>query len=285
VSYLAHVNGYFDIPLALLCAGPLFIRRTGWRLLAAACATVVGILIHEQFFFAFLPLLVVSVLFGVVTAETTTERRLAWLGGALLALLGLGLMMNFVHQGPASAMQAEQMRQTIEHRADGTLNAEVFKLDSLTPQQNLGIMQSVWRRQTYLPAQVESLLMFVPTAVVLSWATLILLRRWMPGKLRWLYAGVLLATLAPLSMHLFGWDKSRWNELLDLNAFLLLLLVSRLMGGEPVHLPVRLRRACLLVMMLNMATGGGMMDGRHIRPFPFIRSPDGAVATVHAISR
>jgi hypothetical protein len=65
--------------------------------------------------------------------------------------------------------------------------------------------------------------------------------------------------------------------LLCLNAFLLLLTVSRLLGGEPVQLPLRLRRACLLVMLLNMASGGGMMDGRHIRPFPFMRNPDAAL--------
>jgi hypothetical protein len=285
VSYLAHLNGYLDIPLALLCAGPLFVRRTGWRLAAAACCTVVGILIHEQFFFAFLPLLMISILFGAATARTAAERRLAWVGGALLALLGLGLMMNFARQGPISEEQSEQMRQTITLRADGALNTEVFKEGSLTPQENLGIMQSVWRRSTYLPAQVESLLLFGPTTVVLSWATLLLLRRWKPGKQRWLYTGVLLATLAPLSLHLVGWDKNRWNEILCLNAFLLLLLVSRLAGGEPVRLPVWLRRTCLLVMLLNMASGGGMLDGRHIRPFPFMRSPDAAVATAAAINR
>ena len=99
----------------------------------------------------------------------------------------------------------------------------------------------------------------------------------MPGRYRWPYAGVLLATLAPLSLHLLGWDKNRWNQLLCLNAFLLLLMVSRLVGGEPIQLPARLRRACLLVMLLNMATGGGMLDNRHIRPFPFFRSPDAVV--------
>jgi hypothetical protein len=42
-----------------------------------------------------------------------------------------------------------------------------------------------------------------------------------------------------------------------------------------VRLPANLRRACIVVMLLNMATGGGMLDNRHIRPFPFLRSPDG----------
>jgi hypothetical protein len=282
VSYLAHLNGYYDIPLALLCVAPLFVRRTGWRLTAAACAIAVGILLHEQFFFAFLPLLIVSVLFGAVTAKTAAERRLAWIGGVLLAVLGLGLMMNLVRQGAISATQADELTQSIERSVDHPLDPEVFKGILSNPQVNLETMKSVWRRPTFFPAQIESLLMFGPTAAVLSWATLLLLRRWMPGKHRGLYAAVLLATLAPLSLHLVGWDKNRWNELLSLNAFLLLLLVSRLAKGVTIQLPVRLRRVCLLVMLLNMATGGGMLDGRHIRPFPFMRSPDAGVTSTAA---
>jgi hypothetical protein len=274
VTYLAHLNGYFDIPLALLCVGPLFVRSTGWRLAAAAAATVVGILIHEQFFFAFLPLLVVSVLFGAATARNTTERRLVWAGAALLAMLGLGLMLNFARQGSISLARTEQLRQSIARTTDRPLYPEIFDTISSTPRENMEIMKSIWRRSTYAPAQVESLLMFAPTAIVLSWATLLLLRRWIPGRYRRVYAGVLIATLAPLRLNLMGWDKNRWNELLVLNAFLLLLAVSRLMGSEPVQLPVRLRRACLLVMLLNMATGGGMLENRHIRPFPFMRSPE-----------
>jgi hypothetical protein len=274
VTYLAHLNGYFDISLALLCAAPLFVRSTGWRLAAAAVATVLGILIHEQFFFAFLPLLVVVVLFGAATARSTAERRLAWAGAVLLAVLGLGLMLNFTRQGSISLARTEQLRQSIARTTDRPLYAEIFETIPLTPRENMEIMKSVWRRPTYVPAQVESLLMFLPTAGVLSWATLLLLRRWIPGKHRWLYAGVILATLAPLSLNLLGWDKNRWNELLVLNAFLLLLAVSRLIGGEPVQLPRRLRRACLLVMLLNMATGGGMLENRQIRPFPFLRNPN-----------
>jgi hypothetical protein len=279
VSYLAHLNGYFDIPLALLCVAPLFVRRTGWRLAAAVCCTLLAIPIHEQFFFAFLPLSIVSVLFGAATARTAAELRLAWIGGALLAVLGLGLMTYLALHGSLSVAQNQQLSQSIARNADQPLDPEVLKVVSLTPRKDLEIMMSVWRRPTFLLGQIEGLLLFVPTAAVLSWATLLLLRRWMPGKQRRLYAAVLLATLAPLSLHLVGWDKNRWDELLCLNAFLLLLLVSRLAEGVTIQLPVRLRRACLLLMLLNMASGGGMLDNRTIRPFPFLRNPDAAVVS------
>ena len=102
VSYLANLNGYLDIPLALLCVVPLFVRPTGWRLAVAACSTTLGILVHEQFFFAFLPLLIVSILFAAATARTVVERRLAWAGGILLAVLGVGLMMYLARDGSIS---------------------------------------------------------------------------------------------------------------------------------------------------------------------------------------
>lgn len=278
VSYLAHLNGYFDIPLALLCVGVLFVRSTGLRLAAAVVATVVGVLIHEQFFFAFVPLLAVSIAFGAATGKTDGQRRLAWTGAVLLAMMAAGLTWYLGRHASISATQTAQLAQSVAGAADHPLKDDVFDVLPRTPKENLEIMKTVWARPTFLPAQVESLLMFGPTAVVLLWATFLMLRQWMPGSCRWLYAGVLLATLAPLSLHLMGWDKNRWNEILALNAFLMLLLVSRLMGSEPVELPRRLRQACLAVMLLNMATGGGLMDGLHIRPFPFMRNPDVAVA-------
>ena len=282
VSYLAHLNGYFDIPLALLCVAPLFVRRTVWRLAAAVFCTLLAIPIHEQFFFAFLPLLIVSVLFGAATAQTVAERRVAWIGGVLLAVLGLGLMSYFALHFSVSGAQNQQLKQLIALKTDHPLDPEVFRVMAYTPRKNMETMITVWRRPNYLLGQVEALLLFLPTAALLSWATLLLLRRWMPGKHRRLFAAVLLATLAPLSLHLVGWDKYRWDALLCLNAFLMLLLVSRMADGVTIHLPMRLRQACLLVMLLNMASGGGMLDDRHIRPFPFMRSPD-AVGVISGI--
>jgi hypothetical protein len=278
VTYLAHLNGYLDIPLALLCLVPLFLRSTAWRVAAAVVCTAIGLLIHEQFLFCFLPVLVVSVLFGAAMDGSRSRRRLARAAGVTLLMLGLALTWCLGWRGSMSEEQTAQLSQSIAQRADRPLVQGVIDVLPRTPKENLEIMKLVWRRRTYLPAQVESLLLFGPTAAVLSWATFVLLRRWRPWQYRWLYALVLLATLAPLSLHLVGWDKNRWNELLSLNAFLLLLAVSKLFGGEPVQLPVGLRRACLAVMLLNLASGGGMLDNRQIRPFPFLRATDAAQA-------
>jgi hypothetical protein len=284
VTYLAHLNGYLDIPLALLCVAPLFVRSTAWRLVAAMVCATLGILIHEQFLFCFLPVLAVSVLFGAAVDGQRSQQRLAWFGGVALLAMGLVLTWFLGWRGSISEEQAARLSQSIVQRTDRPLVADVVQVLPRTPKENLAIMKSVWKRRTFLPAQVESLLLFGPTAAVLSWATFVLLRRWRPRQYRWLYAVVLLGTLAPLSLHLVGWDKNRWNELLSLNAFLLLLVTAMLMGKEPVRLPAGLRRACLAVMLLNMASGGGMLDRRQIRPFPFLRSAD-AVQTGSAAER
>jgi hypothetical protein len=274
VTYLAHLNGYMDIPLALLCVAPLFVRSTGWRLVAAMVCASLGMLMHEQFFFCFLPVLVVSVLLGAVEADTPGKRKLAWGGAVMLVMLGVGMTAFLARHGSISTAQVAQLSRTATLRADRPLSEDVFDVLPRTTQENFEIMKSVWIRPTFLPAQVESLLLFGPTAAVLSWATFLLLRKWAPRTYRWIYAAGLLVTLAPLSLNLMGWDKNRWNELLALNAFLFLLMACLMFGREPVQLPARLRRACLIVMLLNMATGGGLMGNLHIRPFPFLRSPD-----------
>jgi hypothetical protein len=277
VTYLAHLNGYLDIPLALLCVGPLFIRSTSMRLAASFIATVLGILIHEQFFFAFLPVLAANVAFGAVVAERPSERRVASTGAVLLVVLGIGMTWYLGHRSISEA-QKERLSQRIAATTDHQLDEDVLDVLPRTPQENLQIMRSVWSRGTFIPAQIESFLMFGPTAALLSWATFLLLRQCMPRQYPLLYGGALLATLAPLSLNLFGWDKNRWNGLLCLNAFLMLLMALRLSSGRAVGLPLSIRRACLVVMLLNMATGGGLMGYRQIRPFPFLRSLNAIVA-------
>ncbi len=240
-------------------------------------ATVVGILIHEQFFFAFVPLLAVSVAFGAAIETTAGQRRLAWAGAFFLLVLGLCLTLYISQRGIVSVDRMLQLRQSIMSTVDRPLDDRLFNFLPATAHDGLETMKVAASRPTYMPAQVESLLLFGPTAIVLVLATSAMLRQWRPIERRWLFAGVLLATLAPLSLNLVGWDKNRWNELLCLNGFLMLLLVSRMFGGETVELPLRLRRTCFAVMLLNMASGGGLMGNLHIRPFPFLRNPEAPV--------
>jgi hypothetical protein len=281
VTYLAHLNGYMDSPLALLCVAPLFVRSTGWRLAAAAVCATLGILVHEQFIFCYLPVLVISVLLGAEGSKSVGERRLAWAGAALLLLLGLGMTGLLGRYASITVAQEQQLSRSAAARADQPISADVFDVLPRTTHENFEIMKTVWVRPTFIPAQVESLLLFGPTAGVLVWGTFVVLRRWRPGASRWVYAAVVVGTLAPLSLNLVGWDKNRWNEMMALNALLLLLVVCMRFGDEPIRLPVGLRRACLAVMLLNMASGGGMLDFKHVRPFPFLRNPDSVEETSH----
>jgi hypothetical protein len=191
VSYLAHLNGYMDASLALLCVAPLFVRSTGWRVVAAMGCTAVGVLIHEQFVFCFLPVLVVSVVLGAVRGDLPA-RRVAWGGGVLLVLLGIAMTGLLARHGSISEGRVAELRRTATLRADRPLSDDVFDVLPRTTKENLEIMETVWVRPTFVPAQVESLLLFGPTAVVLSWATFLLLRSWAPRRHRWIYAAVLL---------------------------------------------------------------------------------------------
>jgi hypothetical protein len=284
VSYFAHLNGYFDIPLAILCIVPLFFRGVGLRLAAAAACSCIGILIHEQFLFAFLPVLMVAVLLGAAGDGSRTQGRSASrvlpVGGAvLLAAIGLVLLGILARYGSLTESSAQVLEATARVRADHPLSHEVFKIAPRTAAENLQIMESVWRRRTFFPAQLESFLIFGPSAFVLSWGTLLLLRTWRPKDYRWIYAGVVVATLAPLSLNLVGWDKNRWNQLVCFNAFVLLLLICRLFARGPVRFPIRFRQACLVVILINMVTAGGLVDYVHARTWPFMRSQDAPTAS------
>ncbi len=277
VSYLVHLNGYLDIPMALLCIAPLVIRRVGLRLWVATICTVAGVLIHEQFFFAFLPLVSLSFVLNAVQSESPSAKRLAWACAIAVALVGTGLTGYLGSCGEIPTAKAELVKHEIESRADRPLNPAVIEVISRTASENAKIMESVWRRPTFIPGQIESLLMFGPTTAALSYATLLLLRRRFPGSSRWLYSAVVVATLAPLSLNLFGWDKNRWNQFTCVNAYLLLLIVTQMIE-EPLRLPLWFRRACLVIMLVNMATGAGLMGNLQIRLFPFLRNPNAGAA-------
>ncbi len=121
VTYLAHLNGYLDIPLALLCVAQLFVRSTVWRLAAAVVCAILGILIHEQFLFCFLPVLAVSVLFGAAVEGQRSQQRLAWFGGVALIAMGLAMMWFLGRHGSISETQASRLSRSIAQRADRPL--------------------------------------------------------------------------------------------------------------------------------------------------------------------
>jgi len=271
VTYLAHVNGYFDIPLAILCIVPLFVRNVGFRFIIALACTTVGIFIHEQFLFAFLPVMLFSFVVSGFETASQTERRLAWGSGIALALFAALLTVFISLSASLTPQQSQAMAAHIAASVDFKPDANFFSVLSRSSADNLKLMETVWRRPTFYLGQVQSALLFFPTAALLVYALWQVIRKRFTTRSGPIMLMALIAVLSPLCLNVVGWDKNRWSELVCLDAFIALITVCRFSSKEPVPLPRTFLRLCLIAMMLNMATGGGMLDQRQIRPFPFVQ--------------
>jgi hypothetical protein len=271
VTYLAHIDGYLDIPLAILCMVPLFVRNVGLRFATALACAAVGILIHEQFLFAFLPVTLLSFVVTGFETASRTERRLAWGSAMALALLATLLTFFVSLKASLTASQVQLMAAHVAASVDFKLDANFFSVLSRSSADNLALMKTVWRRPTFYLGQIQSVLLFFPTAALLIYALWRITRKRFTTRTWPIMLMALIAVLSPLCLNVVGWDKNRWSELVCLNAFIALITVCRFSGREPVTLPRTFLRLCLIVMMLNMATGGGMLDQQQIRPFPFIQ--------------
>jgi hypothetical protein len=132
-------------------------------------------------------------------------------------------------------------------------------------------MREVAQRPPWWRQQIVSLVTMAPTIVLLLLTVGLVLRSSTRLVPKWLRMGAMAAGLSPLGMHLLGFDVARFNAMVILTSFLVLLAACRFTDGPSVMLSNRIRHWMLLVIMLNMASGDLLMEGRVVRPFPFIR--------------
>jgi len=278
VAYLAHIVGYLDIPLLLLTILPFFLRSAAARIASACVFTVAGLLIHEQYLFAFVPLVLFSIVLSAFESDSPSTRSRILTGAAVLLLLALLATFCVVHFGAASASQSAQIHSRIAASVDFPLDEDFFHVFAATLGSNLSIMAALWHKPSFYLGHIQSALLFLPTTTLFCIATwFVLQQRERAARARGpnlrLFLAAMAATLAPLTLNLIGYDKNRWANLTCINAFLVLVLVCRFTRGPRVVLPRYFLPAAILVMMLSMASGGGLMDNREIRPFPFVQRP------------
>jgi hypothetical protein len=74
-----------------------------------------------------------------------------------------------------------------------------------------------------------------------------------------------LASLAPLAMHVLGWDLYRWDALAVWTSFLVFVLVQPVL---PITMSRPQKNAILLVLVLNAVSYAGLIDNDVTTPFP-----------------
>lgn len=284
--YMAHMVGYFEVVLLLVTVALLFLRSFWIRLACAVPAVVFALAVHEMFLFVFLPVLLFSFLLqGLAGARPPLSKPLTLGAVGLLIVVSLGTTVRLALKPPMTPAQLKLLSAHLGSLVDFPTNSEMYDVLVRSTRDNLYIMRDVAARLPWWRQQLVCLLTMAPTVILLLLVTRRLLvprahrsPKQPPG---WLWTSAVLASLSPLAMHLLGFDVARFNAMVILTSFLVLLTVCRFTEGPPVALSPRLHRAVLLVMLLNMSSGDLLMDGRTVRPFPFIRELPQTLALRH----
>lgn len=279
LTYMAHMVGYFEVLLTALTIALLLVRQPWLRLLCSFPVVVFSLLVHELFLIVFLPVILFSFLVQAEAGENSTEihGRVRFTPQTALAACGfllalcLSLTVRLALQPPMTRAQVEALRIGIAQIVDFPPFEIMYLVMVRSTADNLAIMKHVVQTAAWWRQQLVCLVTMAPTIVLLLLTVGLVLRSTTRPVRRWLKIAALLAGLSPLAMHLLGFDVARFNALVVLTSFLVLLVACRFTNGHLVELPTRMRHWVLLVMLLNMASGDLLMDGRVARPFPFIR--------------
>ncbi len=282
LTYMAHMVGYFEVVLLALTLGLLMIKPFWIRLLFSIPVAIFALAIHELFLIVFVPVLLFS--FLAQTAGLPQEpveprgngstaalgRGRGWAACALLLTVSLAVTVRLALRPPLTGVQLDAMRSATSQLADFPTDEAMYLVLVRSTADNLVIMRDAVTHAPWWRQQLVSLITMGPTIVLLLMTTGLVLRAGR-GAPRWLHWAAIGAGLSPLGMHLLGFDVARFNAMVILTSFLVLLTACRYTAGPPVPLSPRLRHAVILIMLLNMASGDLLMDGRVVRPFPFIR--------------
>ncbi len=259
MTYMANMNGAFDIPLIALTIALLLIRRPGVRLVASLPVVTVALLLHEGFLVLFFPWLLFSLMVDAM-GERADRRRIALLSAGLI-LWAVGLTVAVALRPSMTAAGAEAFRVEIGRQADFPLRVDFFEVLSRSTRDNLVIMVHHLNSPLYLIVQWAALVIFLPTAVVLIAIARRLLQMAPQENLRrYGFPAVLAVSISPLLMHSVGWDAARWDSYACLSAFVALLLVSRALPGKKLTLGPATRNAMILTIALSMISGDTLLS-------------------------
>ena len=218
--YLAHMVGYFEIVLLLLTVALLFIRSLGWRLACAVPAAIFALAMHEMFLLVFLPVLLFSFLLQGFGESGRSVRRPVALGAVFLLLaVSLATTLRLALKPPMTPVQLQAMSSHIAGLVNFPTDDAMYWVLLRSTRDNLLIMRDVAVLAPWWRQQVVCLLTMAPTIALLLVMTRGVLRSSTRALPRWMFPCAMAAGLAPLSMHLLGFDVARFNSMVILTSF------------------------------------------------------------------
>jgi hypothetical protein len=175
---------------------------------------------------------------------------------------------------PMSFAAADALGARLQRQTGTPLEMDFFYTQCTTMPMLMHRMVAVYYRNVdYWIAQVEAAIA-MPLDVLFCYFSLAQLRRLAPDNgngLRWLCGA---ASLAPLAMHLLGWDLYRWDALANWTALLVFVLLAPQAGVALTRLQ---RNVVVALMVLAAAGGPGVMDKQALHGFPDVHQVPAAV--------
>jgi hypothetical protein len=268
-TYIANVNGYFDILLLAMTLAMLLVRGSKVRFALALFFCPIALLVHEAFFLLFLPALLFS--FFADAVERRTKPRISLIYAGLIAVLCLGIAFLVARNRSLSQIELASLRNEIASRADFPIRSDFFRVMAWSAKENMLIMANMFRDGPYLIKQISATIIFLPVFLLVIFAGRNVCSMSRNQLLNRYGFGLLLCTAAiPLAMHALAWDCARWDAFACVSAFLGLMLVVRAMPQEHFVISPAFRNVTILVIALNMASGETLLD-KGPKQYPFVQ--------------
>ena len=264
--FFAHTIGYSDELTLLVALVALMIEGFYSRSLFVCTCFLPSLFVHEAGFLLFFPLLFLR--FGVDLVARPTWQRLATLAALTLCLGVADFILGRSHLDPTSA---EAMHRALQLRADYHLRHDAFQVLTRNIADNWRVTTELWRDAEFREYFFSSLWVTLPTVFYLLWSswTAVPSSRY-SSIVRLLVAS---ASLAPLSLHLLGWDFVRWDTLAITTSFLSFVVVKLYLPSVPNTERDTSHRHSLvapaILIVLNLSSTVVLFDYYSVQTFPY----------------
>jgi hypothetical protein len=263
ITYLVNLVGYLDIVMILMVLTVLAVPNPRLQLVTAAVFGIAGVLLHELYVIAFLP-----VSLATLVCWAGQKKKPALAAGIVVALLIPAILFSLLtHRPELTEPQAIALGQEIQSRVNFRAFTPMMGILSSPASIGRSYMLHMMSIKTWWVMELFGLLAFLPTTIfflTLAW-------RWAAPFGRVAQGYLLAAAFAPMLLNFAGYDRYRWLMMMGLDAILSSIAVawSRSRSGDKLEeLNVRWRRAAVLLLAVNLATDIGFFVGA-AQGFPF----------------
>lgn len=270
ITLLTNLVGYYDILMAVMVLAVMQFAAPRTQAIAALLAAVAGVLVHDLYAIAYLPVSLAGV--ACALEERGQPRKTLIVLMAATVIVPWAIVLMPAGHATMSAAEITRLNNAVHARIDFPFDGGVLPaIFDHSARENTARMLGYMRAGTYWVEEGFALLAFLPTTLfflAVAWRIAGNERR----RLRWYFA---ICTFAPLLLNLVAYDRYRWLGMMELNAVICAMAVCRQRrleerGEEPQRFGIKWRRAAVLLIALNLATDIGMFHGSG-HHFPFLR--------------